>query len=181
MEAADENQQRAVAAENAASAALIDAEATLQQLLRRHRPGSPSVDAAVTEMANQSDEYAAACDATVQAEDAYSEQLRRELLRARHLRRVDHAERILFMRHPQLGQRGEANVGHVRLAHIGQGQEGSGSLAPATPHGRPEPSGDDELPPAAKRLSTAMREGRDTPSTQLRTTDDESLACLGNG
>jgi hypothetical protein len=49
-------------------------------------------------------------------------------------------------------------------AHIGQGQAGSGSLAPATPHGRPEPSGDDELPPAAKRLRTAMREGRDTPS-----------------
>jgi hypothetical protein len=70
MEAVGESQQRAISAENAASTALVEAEAALQALLQRHRPGSPIVDAAVTELANRNDEYANACDASVQADAA---------------------------------------------------------------------------------------------------------------
>jgi hypothetical protein len=124
MEAVGESQQRAISAENAASTALVEAEADLQALLQRHRPGSPIVDAAVTELANRNDEYANACDASVQADAAVNEQLHQEMLRARHLRRVEHAGRIMAARQPQLEQRGEANVDHVQPAHIGGGEEG---------------------------------------------------------
>jgi hypothetical protein len=102
------------------------------------------------------------------------------MLRARHLRRVEHAGRILAARHPQLEQRGEANVDHVQPAHIGGGEEGRGSLAPTVPHARPEPSGDDEVPPAAKRLSAAQLTFRDSPSSAPRTMNRLHAWAMGN-
>jgi hypothetical protein len=163
--------------------AYVEAQEALQLLLRRHRPGSPTVDAAVTELADRSDEYESACDAADQADPAYSEHLRQDTLRDRRLRRIVHAERILAARHThpvavgvqQERQSRGADVG--RTARTGEGQTGSGPLAPLALHARPEP---DESLPGAKRLSTVEQARGNAPNSEPRTMNRLHAWAMGN-
>ncbi|KAE9189719.1 hypothetical protein PF004_g22125 [Phytophthora fragariae] len=50
MQAAEETWRQAIEAEEAASAAVVEAERVLQQLLQHHLPSSPTVDNAVSEL-----------------------------------------------------------------------------------------------------------------------------------
>jgi hypothetical protein len=100
IQAAEAAQQGAFTAERAASGdALVEAEEALVLLLQHHRPGSPAVDRAVTELADRSDEYQQACAASERADASYHERHRDETLNDRRLRRTDHDERIQAARH----------------------------------------------------------------------------------
>ncbi|KAE8911000.1 hypothetical protein PF003_g5118 [Phytophthora fragariae] len=57
MQAADETWRQAIEAEEAASAAVVEAERVLQQLLQDHLPSSPTVDNAVSELDLRRSEY----------------------------------------------------------------------------------------------------------------------------
>jgi hypothetical protein len=100
MQAAEESHQRALAAERAASAALVQAEEELQRLVRAHRPGSPTVDDAVTELADRRDEYDEACEASVRANTSCHNEHDDVIMNDRHLRWADHEERLQAARHP---------------------------------------------------------------------------------
>jgi hypothetical protein len=100
MQAAEESHQRALAAERAASAALVQAEEELQRLVRAHRPGSPTVDDAVTELADPRDEYDEACEASVHADTSCHNEHGDVIMNDRHLRWADHEERLQAARHP---------------------------------------------------------------------------------
>jgi len=131
MKAAKESHQQARAAEREASAALIEAEETLQRLVRSHRPGSSTVDHAVTELANRLNAYTQAREGSVQADTAYHEQHLQEVLQDRHRRWADHDERIQADRHPtvpvQQVQAGECDVQQHPVPSRGdEGQPSSG-------------------------------------------------------
>jgi len=85
MQAAEESHQRALAAEHAAFAALVQAEEELQRLVRAHRPGSPTVDDAVTELADRRDEYDEACEASVRADTSCHNEHGDVIMNDRHL------------------------------------------------------------------------------------------------
>jgi hypothetical protein len=130
-QAAEESRQRARAAEREASAALIEVEETLQRLVRSHRPGSPTVDHAVTELANRLNAYSQAREGSVQADTAYHEQHLQGVLQDRHRRWADHDERIQAARHPtvpvQQVQAGEGGVQqHPVPSRRDEGQQSSG-------------------------------------------------------
>jgi hypothetical protein len=74
MQAATAARRQALDAESAASAAHVEAEGALQRLVRTHRPGSPTVDDAVANLANRRSEYDQACEASVRVDTAYHEQ-----------------------------------------------------------------------------------------------------------
>jgi hypothetical protein len=138
MQAATAARRQALDAESAASAAHVEAEGALQRLVRTHRPGSPTVDDAVANLANRRSEYDQACEASVRVDTAYHEQQLEEVLQDRRIRWADHDEQIQAARHPtgavglQQAQAGDGD------AEQHQGQSGEDAV----------------LPPASKNLKT---------------------------
>jgi hypothetical protein len=151
----EELRQQARVAESAASAAQVEAEEALQRLVQTHRPGSPTVDDAVTELALRHDEYRDA---------AYHEELLHETLRERRRRRTDHDERIQTARRP---------IGAASLQSEADIDDKEGSSGD-------DSSGDDLLPPASKKQKAtqqahdaAARDSLSAESANEDSSDDE--------
>jgi hypothetical protein len=160
----EELRQQARVAENAASAAQVEAEEALQRLVQTHRPGSPTVDDAVTELALRRDEYRDACRASERADAAYHEELLHETLRERRRRRTDHNERIQTARRP---------IGAASLQSEADIDDKEGSSGD-------DSSGDDLLPPASKKQKAtqqahdaAARDSLSAESANEDSSDDE--------
>jgi hypothetical protein len=155
----EELRQQARVTESAASAAQVEAEEALQRLVQTHRPGSLTVDDAVTELALRRDVYREAYRANERADAAYNEELLHETLRERRRCRTDHDERIQPARCP---------IGAASLQSEADIDDEDGS------------SGDDLLPPASKKQKAtqqthdaASRDSLSAESANEDSSDDE--------
>jgi hypothetical protein len=185
MQAAEESRQRALAAERAASAALVEAEEELQRLVRDHRPGSPTVDDAVTKLANRQDEYDAACEATFRAETSCHDQHGDDILYDRHLRSDDHKARIKAARCPITAvslQQGSsaAEAPNVSDAHGDQaetqGSQGDEAKAAGDQGTGQATAGDDSSSASEAAADRSIQQAQSPPTSEYIPSDLESSA-----
>ncbi|KAE8887220.1 hypothetical protein PF003_g28733 [Phytophthora fragariae] len=94
MQRDEQTWRQAIADEEAASAALVEAERVLHLQLQHHRAGSPTVDDAVSEVDLRRTEYAAAVRATDEAAVLYHRAHGEVIAAERDDRRADHVQRI---------------------------------------------------------------------------------------
>ncbi|KAE8897105.1 hypothetical protein PF003_g18830 [Phytophthora fragariae] len=94
MQRDEQTWRQAIADEEAASAALVEAERVLHLQLQHHRAGSPTVDDAVSEVDLRRTEYAAAVRATDEAAALYHRAHGEVIAAERDDRRADHVQRI---------------------------------------------------------------------------------------
>ncbi|KAE8890669.1 hypothetical protein PF003_g25122 [Phytophthora fragariae] len=94
MQRDEQTWRQAIADEEAASAALVQAERVLHLQLQHQRAGSPTVDDAVSEVDLRRTEYAAAVRATDEAAALYHRAHGEVIAAERDDRRADHVQRI---------------------------------------------------------------------------------------
>ncbi|KAE8954726.1 hypothetical protein PR001_g32374, partial [Phytophthora rubi] len=94
MQRDEQTWRQAIADEEAASAALVEAERVLHLQLQHHRAGSPTVDDAVSDVDLRRTEYAAAVRATDEAAALYHRAHGEVIAAERDDRRADHVQRI---------------------------------------------------------------------------------------
>ncbi|KAE8982935.1 hypothetical protein PR003_g15193 [Phytophthora rubi] len=94
MQTEEDTWRQAIQDEEAASAAVVEAERALHRQLQHHRVGSPTVDDAVSELDLRRTEYAVAMRATDQAATVYQRAQGEIIAAERDRRRADHQERV---------------------------------------------------------------------------------------
>ncbi|KAE9012799.1 hypothetical protein PR001_g15569 [Phytophthora rubi] len=94
MQAAEETWRQAIEDEEAASAAVVETERVLQQLLQHHLPSSPTVDNAVSELDLRRSEYERMQLASDEADAILNLEQWEVIVEERDHRRAEHEQRV---------------------------------------------------------------------------------------
>ncbi|KAE8993435.1 hypothetical protein PF010_g19567 [Phytophthora fragariae] len=112
MQTEEDTWRQAIQDEEAASAAVVEAEKALHRQLQHHRAGSPTVDDAVSELDLRRTEYAVAMRATDQAATVYQRAQGEIIAAERDRRRADHQERVqAVLQQARVGPTKRLNLG----------------------------------------------------------------------